>query len=261
MCPIERWDRCIVSLSPTCASSLIGLPGGPRYTNADNGVVVATDSMKNTVYILAKKHPVTPPELFATTVANHFVHTYGHIHSAIVNVITHRWTRILVNGEPHPHSFLRDGQETRNAQATASTASSGISIRSAIARLHVLKSAGSAFNGFIRDEYTTLPEVSDRILSTEVDCGWEWATFVDSSQVEHAVDDFDAAWNAVRAITLNTFAIENSASVQNTMYKMCHQVLDAVPGVEEVGYSLPNKHYFEIGISSKIIFLGGSNIH
>lgn len=250
-----------MSLSPACVSSLIWLPGGPRYINADNGVVVATDSMKNTVYILAKKHPVTPPELFASTVANHFVRTYEHINSAIVNIITHRWTRILVNGEPHPHSFLRDGQETRNAQATASTASSGISIRSAIAKLHVLKSAGSEFKGFIRDAYTTLPEVSNRILSTEVDCGWEWATFVDLSQVEPAINDFDAAWFAVRAITLNTFAIENSASVQNTLYKMCHQVLDAVPGVEEVDYSLPNKHYFEIGISSKTPFLEGLNIH
>lgn len=207
--------------------------------------------MKNTVYIMAKQHPVTPPELFASIVANHFVKTYGHIHSAKVNVITHRWTRIVVNGEPHPYSFLRDGQETRTAHATVDE-SRGISLRSGIAKLHVLKSTGSEFHGFIRDEYTTLPEVSDRILSTDVDCGWAWQTFKDQSEVESAVDDFDAAWKSTREITLNTFALENSASVQNTMYKMCDQILVAVPGVETVDYSLPNKHYFAIGMFCKV---------
>jgi urate oxidase len=200
---------------------------------------------------MAKQHPVTPPELFASIVANHFVKTYENIHSATVEVINHRWTRIHVNGEPHPHSFLRDGQETRNARAIV-VKSRGISIRSAIAKLHVLKSTGSAFHGFIRDDYTTLPEVFDRILSTEVDCGWTWATFSDQTQVESSVMDFDAAWNAVRTITMNTFAVENSTSVQNTIYKLCEQVLDAVPGVETVDYSLPNKHYFEVGMLGEI---------
>lgn len=208
--------------------------------------------MKNTVYILAKQHSVVPPELFSSIVACHFVHTYEHIHSATVEVVTLRWTRITVNGEPHPHSFLRDGQETRNALAKA-TRGFGISLRSAMSKLHVLKSTGSEFHSFIRDEYTTLPEVSDRIFSTEVDCSWEWATFSDLNQVESAVNDFDATWNSVRAITLNTFALEQSASVQNTMYKMCEQVLAVAPGVEKVDYVLPNKHYFEIGSSRKML--------
>lgn len=206
--------------------------------------------MKNTVYILAKQNPVTPPELFASIVANHFVHTYGHIHIATVDVVNHRWTRLNVNGEPHPHSFLRDSQETRNAQAEA-TPILGINVRSAMSKLHVLKSTGSGFHGFIRDEYTTLPEVSDRILSTEVDCSWRWATFIDPEEVRNAVDDFDTAWNSVRTVTLNTFAVESSASVQNTMYKICEQILALCPGVEAVDYSLPNKHYFEIGKSEQ----------
>lgn len=241
-------------LSSIVPSLHFELPGDSRYTNGDNSVVVATDSMKNTVYILAKQNPVTPPELFASIVANHFVRTYGHIDDATVDVVSHRWARLTVNGEPHPHSFLRDSQETRNAQAKAS-ASLGISIRSAISKLHVLKSTGSEFHGFIRDEYTTLSEVSDRILSTEVDCSWRWVTFRDPEEVKSAVDDFDTAWNSVRTVTLNTFAVESSASVQNTMYKICEQVLTLVPGVETVDYSLPNKHYFEIGMLSKIPLL------
>ncbi|KAL8743272.1 MAG: hypothetical protein Q9190_004354 [Brigantiaea leucoxantha] len=218
------------------------------YTEADNSVVVATDTMKNTVYIMAKQHPVTPPELFGSIVATHFVETYKHIHSAQVKIVGHRWTRMTVDGKPHPHSFMRDGAETRNVEAVA-TEGEGISVRSAIAGLLVLKSTGSAFHSFVRNEYTTLPEVYDRILSTEVDCGWKWDTFKSLQDVEAAVPKFDDAWGAAREITLSTFAKDESASVQNTMYKMCEQILAAVPAVNAVDYSLPNKHYFEIDLS------------
>lgn len=202
--------------------------------------------MKNTVYILAKQHPVTPPELFGAIVGTHFIDSYEHIHSAHVKVIVHRWTRMVVDGKLHPHSFLRDGSETRSVEATVNKGK-GISIRSAIAGLLVLKSTGSAFHNFIRDEYTTLPEVYDRILSTEVDCGWTWNTYGGISDVESAVPQFDEAWEIARKITLETFATDSSASVQNTMYKMCEQILAAVRLVDAVDYSLPNKHYFEIG--------------
>ena len=205
--------------------------------------------MKQTVYILAKQHPVTPPELFGSIVATHFTDTYKHIKSAQVTVKVHRWSRMDIDGKPHPHSFLRDGSETRNVQAT-STAGKGIEINSAISGLLVLKSTGSAFHGFVRNEYTALPEVWDRILSTSVDAGWTWNIFPSLKDVESGVPQFDKTWDEARTITLKTFAHEESPSVQNTMYKMCEQILDAAPTVQSVNYSLPNKHYFEIGTST-----------
>jgi urate oxidase len=218
------------------------------YTHADNSVVVATDSMKNTVYIKAKENPVTPPELFASILGTHFIETYPHLSAAHIKVITHRWTRMTIDGKPHPHSFYRDGAETRNVEATV-TRGKGIDIRSGIVGLLVLKSTGSQFHGFVRDEYTTLPEVWERILSTEVDCGWVWKTFPGLATVKEAIPKFDKAWTDARSITMKTFAEEDSPSVQNTMYKMCSQILEAVPETETVDYSLPNKHYFEIDLS------------
>jgi urate oxidase len=219
-----------------------------RYTKADNSVVVATDSMKNTVYVKAKEHPVTPPELFASILSTHFIDTYPHLTAAHVNVITHRWTRMTIDGKPHPHSFYRDGNETRNVEAVARKGN-GIDIRSGIAGLLVLKSTGSQFHGFIRDEYTTLPEVWDRILSTDVDAGWSWKTFPNLAAVKAVIPKFDKAFDDARNITMKTFAEEDSPSVQNTMYKMCEYIMEAVPEVDNVDYSLPNKHYFEIGMS------------
>lgn len=202
--------------------------------------------MKNTVYIKAKQHPVTPPELFASILGTHFVETYPHITTAHIKIVTHRWTRMIIDGEPHPHSFLRDGAETRNVDAVVRQGK-GIDIRSGIAGLLVLKSTGSQFHGFVRDEFTTLPEVWDRILSTDVDCGWTWRTFSGLNAVKTGLPRFNKAWEDSRNITLKTFAEENSPSVQNTMYKMCTQILEAVPEVETVDYSLPNKHYFTAG--------------
>jgi len=113
----------------------------------------------------------------------------------------------------------------------------------------VLKSTGSAFYGFHRDEYTRLPETWDRILSTEVECAWTWRPLSGLSQVKSEVSKFDKAWEDARKITMDTFAKENSPSVQNTMYKMSDLILAAAPDVEAVDYSLPNKHYFEIDLS------------
>ncbi|KAI9723073.1 MAG: hypothetical protein M1828_004321 [Chrysothrix sp. TS-e1954] len=221
------------------------------YTKADNSVVVPTDTQKQTTFIIAKQHPINPPELFASTLASHFIKQYSYIHVAHVDVVQHRWTRMNVGGKPHPHSFYRDGEEKRVASVTA-TEGKGIEIRSGIKELLVLKSTGSAFYGYdTKDEYTILPETDDRILSTEVECGWHWARFADLEGVKAEAQKgaFDKAWEGVRTVTMETFANENSPSVQATMYKMCAQILGNEPGVQKVDYTLPNKHYFQIDLS------------
>ncbi|CAI7595495.1 unnamed protein product [Penicillium bialowiezense] len=218
------------------------------YTKADNSVVVATDSIKNTIYITAKQHPVTPPELFGSILGTHFVEKYSHIHAAHVDIVTHRWERMSVDGKPHPHSFTKPGSETRNTKVDV-TEGKGIDINSSINGLTVLKSTGSQFWGFLRDEYTTLKETWDRILSTDVVANWQWRRFGGLAEVKTHFEKFNAAYDAARNITLKTFAEDNSASVQATMYKMADLILSAAPLVETVEYSLPNNHYFEVDLS------------
>jgi len=218
------------------------------YTQADNSVVVATDTMKNTTYIIAKQNPITPPEQFAAILGTHFIETYKHIHSAHITVVQHRWTRMTVNGQPHPHSFYRDGNEKRLVQADVYEGK-GIEIRSGISDLLVLKSTGSEFHHFVRNDFTTLPDVYDRILSTSVDAGWQWSTFKDLEAVKNDLAKFNQTWDKAREITFRLFATEESPSVQNTMYKMSEEILAAEPLVSKVDYALPNKHYFEIDLS------------
>lgn len=63
------------------------------------------------------------------------------------------------------------------------------------------------------------------------------------------MDEFDSTHEKAREITMRLFAVEESPSVQNTMYKMCEEILGAQGLVKDVDYELPNKHYFEIDLS------------
>jgi urate oxidase len=196
--------------------------------------------------VLAKQNPVTPPELFASILSTHFPAKYSHIHGVHVKIITHRWTRMTIDGKPHPHSFYRDGNDVRTVETTYRRGED-ISIRSGMKGLTVLKSTGSQFHGFIKDEYATLKDTYDRILSTEVDAVWAWRSFKTLDEVKANVSLFDQAFDSARAITMDKFAKDNSASVQATMYMMCEQIIADNSEIEHVTYELPNKHYFEIG--------------
>jgi len=209
-------------------------------------VIVPTDTQKQTAYIVAKQNHIDTPEMYAAILAQHFIDRYPHIHGATANVIQHRWTRMTVDEKPHPHSFARDGAETRIVEAAA-VRGKGIWIKGGIKDLLVLKSTGSAFYGYdTTDKYTILPETNDRILSTAVNCGWVYKRFDSIDAVKAAESKFNPAFEHARKITMETFAKEESPSVQNTMYKMSEQILEAVPEVDIVDYQLPNKHYFEI---------------
>jgi len=125
--------------------------------------------------------------------------------------------------------------------------------------LLVLKSTGSAFSGFIRDEYTTLAEVDDRIFSTSIDLVYTFAPVAvppptDEKKLEFSVPGAVQAgtvWDEnvperARKATLETFAKDESASVQATLYKMGERVIAENRGIERVSYGLPNKHYVPV---------------
>ncbi|KAG1774533.1 hypothetical protein EV702DRAFT_974702 [Suillus placidus] len=246
------------------------------YTIGDNSVIVATDSIKNITYYLAKISPhILSPERFALHVGTYIVSKYAHIHRAFVTLEKLRWSRIPLsaNDHPHPHSFLRDGndRQTVEVEVDASAGKDKLSakVTSGLTDLLVLKSTGSAFYGYIQDEYTTLVEVDDRVLSTSVDLAYTFAPLSLSSPTDDDKLDFtvpedfalgsvwDAANVATRArdATLDIFALDDSASVQATLFKMGQRVIAENAGVESVTYNLPNKHYIPVDMK----YLGVDN--
>ncbi|KIK50284.1 hypothetical protein GYMLUDRAFT_51307 [Collybiopsis luxurians FD-317 M1] len=241
------------------------------YTEADNSVVVATDSMKNITYYLAKVSPhILIPERFALHLGTHIVSKYAHIHKAFIDIEQLRWSRIPIgkDGKPHPHSFLRDGDEKKvikvEVDATAGKDKIQARVSAGINDLLVLKSTGSSFTSFIRDEYTLLKEVDDRIFSTSIDLSYTFGPISIPPPKDEKKLDFIApspnqeepgsVWDPLvldraRTVTLEVFATDDSASVQATLYRMAQRIIEENAGVQSVSYALPNKHYIPVDMS------------
>jgi urate oxidase len=207
------------------------------YIHGDNSSVVATDSMKNTVYVLAKTHPLDSPESFAHHLAQHFVKTYAQVKGAEVSIEQSAWRRIDVAGRPHPTAFESTGAELRLGSAYVGhrdTPPAPLLLQGGLAKLLVLKTTDSAFTGFVRDAYTTLPETRDRILATEVSAMWTY----DNDRK----GDYNAAFAAIRTALLETFARHKSDAVQQTLYDMGVAALAAEPSTSRIHLHMPNKH-------------------
>jgi urate oxidase len=208
------------------------------YTDGDNSDVFPTDTMKNTVYALAAREAVTQPEPFGIRLGEHFLQGNPKLRRVRIDFDDHIWKRIEIGGREHGSAFMRRGPEHRTA--TVQVERDGARVGAGINDLLILKTAGSAFTGFPRDGYTTLPETTDRLLATSLTATWQYGT---------AEVDFDACWQTVRQTLLETFAAHGSASVQHTLYAMAQAVIDAVDDVHAVRLVMPNKHHIPFDLS------------
>ncbi|MBP9090171.1 urate oxidase [bacterium] len=207
------------------------------YLEGDNSQIIATDSMKNTVYVMAAEHALANLESFAQDLALHFLKTYSHVSEATVHLVEDLWLRIPTDGKPHPHAFVSAGNEKRIASVVADRES--LSLQSGIDNLVVAKTTDSQFWGFIRDQYTTLPEVRDRIMATSIEASW-WYTAESKKDTESI--DFNKNYETIRKTILDVFATQHSLAVQQTLYDMGEAVLAAVSDIEKISITMPNQH-------------------
>ncbi len=202
------------------------------HMRGDNTGLLATDTMRNTVYALAKDHLTGEIEEFGKKLVEHFLETGPTVEHVRIRFTEHLWDRIKVNGREHEHSFVRAAGERT---ATVEGAGSGVRIEAGIDDLLVLKTTNSGWEGFLRERYTTLPETDDRILSTVINADW---TYYDGTDV-----DFGVVWRGVREQILVTLTDHYSPSVQNTLYRMGKAVLERFSEIEKIHLSLPNRHH------------------
>jgi urate oxidase len=207
------------------------------YTRGDNHLVVATDTMKNTVNALASRELGRETERFVRTLALYFTAKYPQVQVATVQASERVWDRMTIGGAPHPHSFLH----VQSARPTTMAIAKGQSVaqQSGLSDLLVLKSTGSGFVGYPRCEFTTLPETTDRIFATSVTALWDWSA-------EPA--DYRAANRAILDALLVPFAQNYSPSVQTTLFEMGEAALKACPEISRIRLSLPNKHCLPIDL-------------
>ncbi|KAE8739792.1 hypothetical protein FOCC_FOCC014717 [Frankliniella occidentalis] len=214
------------------------------FLRGDNKHVIATDSQKNTVYVLAKKFGIQSPEDFSLLLCGHFLDMYPQVTEASVHIKKYPWTRMLSGGQEHNHAFILSPVAYRSC-TVSQRRNEAPRIRGELHGLRVLKTTQSSFRDFVQDEYRTLPDANDRIFSTMVTASWLYNT---------GSADFDRVWHTVKECILYTFAGEPkegrlSPSVQNTLYLAAKMSLDRVDEIERMEVQMPNIHYNSLDLS------------
>lgn len=215
------------------------------YNYGNNSSVVPTDTQKNTVYALAKDHPLNNIEEFAVHICYHFLTTHKQVVHVTVNIDESPWKRIQQKGVDHGHAFVLTPEVTRFCSVTQARGEDP-KVSSGLKEMQILKTTQSGFTGFCKDKYTILPEATDRPFSTKVYCQYKFDT---TKGV-----DFSSCWNLVKNTILEEFAGPPdtgvySPSVQNTLYKTEAKILGSIPQIGYVEMVMPNIHYFTVNMA------------
>ncbi|MGO8934415.1 MAG: factor-independent urate hydroxylase [Terracidiphilus sp.] len=203
------------------------------FTDADNSKVLPTDTMKNTVYFVARNSQAATIEEFAREYGDYLLENHAQIAKVSVEVDAKGWERMIVNGAPDATTFKMGGPELQVVHATRERGGAW-AVTSGVEGLTILKTTKSAFAGYVVDKLTTLKRATDRILGTQATITWDYAA---------TAPDYAQARARIVAALLKTFAAHNSMSVQHTLFDMGKAALEAAPEIARIHLSMPNLHH------------------
>jgi urate oxidase len=207
------------------------------YMNADNSAVVTTDTMKNTINVLAHQKLGQSIEPFALSAAEHFLKKYSHVSSATVEIAERVWQQMDLGGQPAPSGFTSVGKATPFTRVIGNA--NGMEVTSGIRDLIILKASGSAFEGYLKDEFTTLAETNDRLLATSMIGTWVYRI---------TPPDYNVVNAKILGKMLEVFATRFSPSVQATLYEMGTAALASCSEISQVSLTMPNLHCLPIDL-------------
>lgn len=208
------------------------------YLAGDNTEVVPTDTIKNTINVLAKDQLDEEIEPFAIALGQHFLKLYKQVSTARIDISERDWRRMEIDQKPHPHSFVAGGDSKMFTRVVCTRDSQ--TVESGIRDLVILKSTESGFANYPKDEFTTLPETSDRILATSFSATWTY-----QKQPARYRDNNDK----IISVMLKVFANNYSPSAQTTLFQMGTAALEVCREISRISLAMPNKHYLLINLS------------
>lgn len=209
------------------------------FAEGDNSKILPTDTMKNTVYSLARKSSATCIEEFSKELIEHFLAHNPQVSNAEISIQEKSWQHLNVAGKPHPTTFSQTGSEMQTTRVSQ-TRGDEFQIESGLSELVLMKTAHSAFEGYIQDPLTTLPETRDRLFGTSLRASWVYLPQTIA---------FDSARKSIREALLGTFASHQSKSVQHTLYAMAECTLAGALQISEITLTMPNKHCLLVDLS------------
>jgi urate oxidase len=199
------------------------------YTTGDNTGLIATDSMKNFIQRETLNCDGSDLESYCGFLAAKFLFTYPQTEGVVVEAL-----EVPYAGD----GVFRPGGPERAFARVEMRREGVVELRSGIRGFKLLRLSGSSFQGFVRDQYTTLPELADRPLHMWLDVEWTYT----------AAEDVAAH---VREIIQDTFANFESGSIQQVIFKMGNRILDELPGIAEVTLEANNRTWDRVAESGE----------
>jgi len=210
------------------------------FTEADNSSILPTDTMKNTVYSIARDSKAVTIEEFAMELGDYLLANNAHVSQAGVEIEEKTWERLASNGTEEDTTFKLGGPELATVHAVREQGGAW-KIASGIDGLTILKTTRSAFTGYIKDRLTTLKPATDRIFGTRATVEWDYAA---------PAPNYAGVRARVEAALLKEFAAHNSMSVQHTLFDMGKAALDSAPEIARIKLTMPNLHHLLADLSS-----------
>jgi urate oxidase len=220
------------------------------HTVGDNSKILPTDTMKNTVYSIARDSKATSMEDYAKELVDHILAHNRQVTTAEVVIESTLWKRLTVDDKPFPTAFMR-GSDERQTTTVSRQQKQYFTITSGFENLILLKTANSAFTGYIKDKLTTLPETTDRLFGTALKATWPYtsAAIASAAASPDKAIDFNKARRHLREALISTFAKHDSLSVQQTLYAMGEAALDHTDILDQIYLLMPNKHNLLVDLS------------
>jgi urate oxidase / 2-oxo-4-hydroxy-4-carboxy-5-ureidoimidazoline decarboxylase len=219
------------------------------YTEGDNRLVVATDTMKNFIHRESLAFAGATLEQWLLFIGRRFLETYPHME------------RLRVRGEEIPFEpaivpagddgngfrasevlFQRQHTDRSTAEIELTRLDDGTleltDLRCGRTGLQLMKVSGSSFAAFARDEYTTLPERPDRPLYVHLAVGWRYAhpSVGSSDDVGRYV-----AGEQMADLVAAVFQRFVSLSIQHLVHEMGAAMLERYPQLSEVSFEAQNR--------------------
>jgi urate oxidase/2-oxo-4-hydroxy-4-carboxy-5-ureidoimidazoline decarboxylase len=230
---LNRDGRAAEGASPVFGASITILIYGdafwPTYTTGDNTGLIATDSMKNFVQREMLNYEGGDLEDCCRFLGAKFLDLYPQVDGVQMSAVEIPYAT-LPNSEV---AFAPAGPDRATARLELNRGGV-VEIASGIQGFKLLRLGGSAFHGFVRDQYTTLPDIANRPLHMWLDLEW---LYVEPS----AGFSSGAVTAAVRRIVREVFHGFESGSIQQVIYQIGTKMLADIPGIAEVHLEANNR--------------------
>jgi urate oxidase len=230
---LNRDGKTTPGASPVFGASITMLIYGEAfwstYTTGDNTGLVATDSMKNFVQREMLNYEGADLEDCCLFLGTKFLATYPQVEGVQMSAVEIPYHALAGSKV----AFAPAGPDRANVRLEINRGGI-VEIASGISGFKLLRLGGSAFHGFVRDQYTTLPDIANRPLHMWLDLEW---LYMEPSAAFTA----GAVTAATRRLVHDVFNGFESGSIQQVIYQIGTKMLAEIPSISEVHLEANNR--------------------